>query len=109
MIKTQHIVNMINHWLATPPNGYFAQGYGCNVKEQLLQNLSAFTADAFIAKMKQDIPVLQQLNDDQLSIVTNTVDFERVQVFIQLGTVFIEVKPAIDNYVNQDFYNPNAS
>lgn len=109
MITTQNIVAMINHWLATPPNGYFSQGYGCNLKEQLLQNMDAFTADNFIKKMKVDIPVLQQLSDSQLSIVSNAIDFESVQVFIQLGDILIEVKPDTQPYNNQDFYNTAAS
>lgn len=110
MIDTQKIVNMINHWLATPVNGYFSQSYGSNVKEQLLKNLSAFSADNFLKKLKTDIPILSQLDSEQLGIVTQMPDFENVYVYIQLGKVFIEVGVTNSNKdTNQDYYNVAAS
>lgn len=108
MIDHNKISNMINHWMATPVNGYFYQGYGCNIKEQLLRNLTAFSADTFIAKMKTDIPILQQLDDDQLSIVSQTPDFENVYVYIKLGDIFIEIGKADTTTTAQDFYDVTA-
>ncbi|WP_019518750.1 hypothetical protein [Faucicola boevrei] len=110
MITTDKIVAMIHHWLATPANGYFAQSYGNDIKKHLLVNLSAFTADEFIRKMKQDIPVLQQLNSDQLSIVSQTVDFESVKVFIKLGHILIDVGLSKNsNLGDTAYYDPTAN
>ena len=75
----------------------------------LLVNLTAFTADEFIKKMKQDIPVLQQLNSDQLSIVTQTVDFDKVQVFIKLGHILIDVGLSNHNNNTGDYYDVTAN
>lgn len=110
MINTEKIVSMINHWLATPVNGYFYQSYGSNVKEQLLKNLTAFSADAFLQKLKIDVPILNQLNGDQLSVVTQMPDFENVYVYIKLGNILIEVGVADTNKdTNQDYYDVTAS
>ena len=59
---SENIKAMIDHWLSTPVNGYFGQSYGCNVRDQLLKNLSSFSADRFIEKMKADIPILGELD-----------------------------------------------
>lgn len=107
MISTSHVVAMIEHWLATPPNGYFGSSYGNNLAEQLLKNTSAFTADAFLAKMKKDIPILDELGDE-LNIVQSHEGFERVRVYIQLGDIHIEVKPHT-NHTQQDFYHVAAN
>lgn len=104
MIDVAKIVAMIEHWMATPPNGYFGSSYGNNMAEQLLKNTDAFTADAFLAKMKADIPVLQQLGDG-INIVQNHLDFERVQLYVQLGSnIHIEItKPNGGAQTQQDF------
>lgn len=109
MITVAHIKDMIVHWLATPVNGYFAQSYGCNIREQLLQELSSFTADKFIEKMKQDIPILQQLDSDQLAIIAQSNGFATVNVFIQLGNMLIEVGVGKQQTLKQDFYHVTAS
>lgn len=109
MITTDKIVAMIEHWLATPVNGYFAQSYGNDIRMHLLVNLSAFNANEFIRKMKQDIPVLQQLSHEQFGIVTQTIDFEKVKVFIQLGNILIDVGFAKNNIGDTAYYDPTAS
>lgn len=109
VIDTNKIVAMIEHWLSTPPNGYFGSSYGNNLAQQLLKNTDAFTADAFLEKMKADIPILNELGDD-IAIVQNHLDFERVQVYIQLGRVYIEVVvPNTNPTIEQDYYHATAS
>lgn len=109
MITTDKIVAMIEHWLSTPANGYFSQSYGNDIKMHLLVNLSAFTANEFVKKMKQDIPVLQQLSHEQFGIVTKTVDFETVKVFIQLGNILIDVGLSKNSIGETAYYDPTAN
>lgn len=110
MINSANIEAMIDHWLSTPVNGYFGQSYGCNVREQLLKNLSRFGADHFIEKMKVDIPILSELDSSQLSIISQQSGFENVSVFIKLGNISIEVGSTnTDQNYNQDFYNVAAN
>lgn len=109
MIDAKTITAMVNHWLATPVNGYFYQNYGCTVKEQLLKNLTAFNADAFIAKMIQDIPILGELAQDELNIISETVGFEQVNVFIQIGSVLVEVGRAdTGSAMDEDYQDVTA-
>lgn len=107
MIDAKTIAAMVNHWLATPVNGYFYQGYGCTVKEQLLKNLTAFNADAFIAKMVEDIPILGELSQDELNIISETVGFERANVYIQIGRVMIEIGQA-ESPIDGDYQDVTA-
>lgn len=110
MITSENIKAMIDHWLSTPVNGYFGQSYGCNVRDQLLKNLSSFSADRFIEKMKADIPVLGELDSSQLSIVSQQSGFENVYIYIKLGNILIEVgSNNTEQDYNQDFYNVTAS
>lgn len=105
MITTKHIVAMIQHWLATPPNGYFGSSYGNNLAEQLLKNTEDYVADAFLEKLKSDIPILERV---QIDVVEEHLGFERVNVYLQIGETLIPITtPNIDP--NQDFYHVTAS
>lgn len=109
MINVDQVKRMIEHWLATPVNGYFYQSYGSTVKEQLLKNQSAFLADQFLEKMKKDIPILQQLPSEQLNLVSQTQGFDGVVVYVQLGYILIEVgKTSHQVDLNQDYYDVTA-
>lgn len=108
MIDSNDIRRMIEHWIATPPNGYFAQGYGADVKIMLLRELSSSNADALLDKLKRDIPLLASLNDDQLSIQTETVGFEQVNVYIMVGSIAILLNEPETQTLDQDFYDVRA-
>ena len=109
MINEKTIVTMINHWLATPPNGYFYQGYGNNLREQLLKNMSDFSAQSFLQKLKADIPLLQQIPSESLNIVSQTQGFDSVLVYIQIGSILIELgRDESNTNLNQDYYDVTA-
>lgn len=108
MINANDVRRMIDHWLSTPPNGYFAQGYGADVKIMLLRELSSSNADALLEKLKQDIPLLKQLDDDQLRIETETVDFDRLNVYLMVGEIAIMLSEPQTQTTDQDFYDVRA-
>lgn len=91
MIVAKHIIAMINHWLSTPPNTYFGSSYGADLSTLLLTPMSSDVANAFLAKMRTDIPILQQLDGEQLAIYVNDVGFEQKRVFLNVGQVALDL------------------
>ncbi len=108
MIDAPKIKNMIDHWLATPPNGYFGQSYGADVRNMLLRELSTDNADGFLAQLRRDIPLLNQLNDSQLSINTATAGFDKLYVYLSVGGIDIELGESTTETIDQDYYNVRA-
>lgn len=91
MIESDDVVGMVTHWLSTPVNGYFGSGYGADRASLLLAPLSSNRADAFLAKMRRDIPLLGMLSDDMLSIEAERQGFEVIMLHIRIGAVLIPV------------------
>lgn len=107
-IEATDIKNMVEHWLSTPPNSYFGQSYGADVRSMLLKELSADNADSLLKKLRADIPLLNQLNENQLSVSTLTADFDKLYVYLNIGGINIELGEAETETLNQDFYNVRA-
>lgn len=109
MIDAEKITNMVGHWLSTPPNGYFGQGYGSDTKSLLLRELSANTADQLLAQLRQQIPILNQLNDDQLSIHEETSGFDTKLIYLSIGNISILLDDDnANNTADQDYYDISA-
>lgn len=108
MITAEHIRQMIIHWLDTPPNGYFAQGYGADAKAMLLKELSADVADEFLSKLRADIPIINTLDEDQLSISIETVGFDTINVVLSIGGIDIQLNENPITDIDQDYYNVSA-
>ncbi|WP_230657796.1 hypothetical protein [Psychrobacter sp. I-STPA10] len=107
MIGTQTVINMINHWLDTPVNSYFGQGYGADLRSMLLQELSSTKADELLIKLRQDIPLLNQFDDSSLSVHSETVGFDTVKVYLSVGSIDIYLGDSTDT-INQDYYDTRA-
>lgn len=108
MITAEHIRQMITHWLDTPPNGYFAQSYGADAKAMLLKELSADVADEFLSKLRADIPIINTLDEDQLSISIETVGFDTINVILSIGGIDIQLNENPITDIDQDYYNVSA-
>ena len=108
MIDADKIKAMVNHWLDTPPNGYFGQSYGADVRNMLLRELSSDNADNLLKKLRQDIPLIAQLDDSQLSIDTETRDFDKLYVYLFIGNIAIDLGEAKTENSDQDYYNVRA-
>lgn len=108
MIDAAKIKDMIDHWLATPPNGYFGQSYGADVRNMLLRELNTSNADKFLAQLRRDIPLLNQLSDSQLIIETATADHDKLYVYLRVGGINIELGESSTETVDQDYYDVRA-
>lgn len=109
MITAEHIRQMIIHWLDTPPNGFFSQSYGADAKAMLLRELSADTADDFLDKLRRDIPLIGTLDEDQLSISIETIDFDKLNVVLSIGDIDIQLNDDPITDIEQDYYNVNSN
>lgn len=108
MIDAPKIKAMIEHWLQTPPNGYFAQSYGADVRNMLLRELSSDNADALIKKLRRDIPLIAQFDDNQVSISTTTRGHDQVYVYLFIGNITIDLGESNTQTSDQDYYDVRA-
>ena len=92
MIDAPMVRDMVIHWLSTPVNHYFGSSYGADLTTFLLKPLTTPSADAFLRKLKNDIPSLAELTDDQLSIQSENIGFDRVNVWLMIGRIAIQLQ-----------------
>lgn len=85
------IKGMIQHWLTTPVNGYYGLTYGAPLNELLLHAHSQPVVENFINKMKVDIPILQNLDSNQLAIYERNNGIEEKQIILAFGTDLINL------------------
>ena len=74
----------IQHWLSTEVDGYLGSTYGSSILELLQNPFGAGLADAFLAKLRTDIPLLTMLP-------ANAVDLSVVNTGPDKQTLFISV------------------
>ena len=99
IFRADDIKRMIEHWLATPPNGYVGVTYGRNPKELRNRPMDDDTADTLLQWMREDMPILKQLSDNDLSVAHEEVNFETKQFYIQIGEILIPIKTETSNEV----------
>lgn len=68
LLTSQRIMEMVQHWLQVPINGYLGSGYGSNLPDLLQQPMSTPMADVFIEKMLNDIPILRSLPPGSVNV-----------------------------------------
>ncbi len=90
---------MIEHWMATPPNGYIGVSYGRNPRQLLQQPLDENTADQYLGWMREDIPILKQISDSDLSIATEVINFDTKIHYIKIGNVLLPIQTVTGNKV----------
>ena len=74
----------IQHWLSTPVDGYLGSTYGAPLLELLQNPFASGLADAFLAKLRADVPLLTLLP-------ANAVDLSYVDTAPDKRTIFISV------------------
>jgi hypothetical protein len=74
----------IQHWLSTQVDGYIGSTYGTDITELLQNPMAAGLADAFLTKLRTDIPLLQLLP-------ANAVDLYYIDTAPDKRTLFISV------------------
>ncbi len=85
LINTSFVLGQVKHWLATPVNGYVGSNYGVDVKSYLHTPMNEFDGDAFIEKMKRDIPILNGFEDGAINVYIQNDGIDGKQILIQVG------------------------
>lgn len=96
---------MIRHWLATRPQSYLGSPYGFNQHAKLLKPMSDNEADHFLIEMKEQIPPLRHLNNDQLMITRDPEVTQYEKYYITLnGEIHIELYE-VNTDISGDSFN----
>ena len=70
-ITADDLQGMVTHWLGCRPNGYLGSGYGSGVQDLLHTPLNSGAADALIAKLRDDVPIMGLLPQDALNVLAS--------------------------------------
>lgn len=84
-VNSKFIWGQIDHWLGTLTNGYLGSNYGIDLKEYLHKPMGAFSGDEIIAKMRNDIPVLAAISNEDLDIYFQKVPPDKILLYIVLN------------------------
>jgi len=89
-LNLDRVMKMIAHWMATRANGYIGSRYGSDPLSLLHAPLNSLEADAYIAKMKEDLPILAQLGD-AVNIYQQTEGNDKKRIFVEVNGQTAEV------------------
>lgn len=81
---------MVSHWLATPVNGYLGSGYGSEAKAMLQTPLATGLADAFLGKLRQDVPLAGALPPGALNLFSQDEGPDKRRIFIEASGRIID-------------------
>lgn len=84
-ITTSDLTEMIKHWLSTPVNGYLGSGYGADLRALLQTPMGNGLADALLAKMRVDIPLVATLPASSLNIYSVPEGPDKLNIFIDVA------------------------
>lgn len=88
-INYSFIISQIRHWLATPSNSYLGSNYGIDLKQYLHKPMTQFDADGIIRKMRNDIPILSFVSQDDLNVYAEDDGIDGKIIWIQLSDKLI--------------------
>lgn len=83
-LNTDLVFRMIAHWVQTKPRTYYGSSYGCPLEDMLQKPLSSPIADAFLAKMREDIPVVAALPNGAVNLRTDSDGLEKKFIYIEV-------------------------
>ncbi|HEY4530933.1 MAG TPA: hypothetical protein VIG97_11530 [Luteimonas sp.] len=90
-ITPTDIHDMARHWLNTPGGAYLGSDYGQDAKSLLQRPHMDTAADAFLAKLRRDVPVLQVLPAGSLNLYGQPVGADRLELVLDIAGQPIEV------------------
>lgn len=83
------IQNMISHWLKAPTFGYLGSDYGQDTKALLQRPQTSAEADEYIAKLRNDVQVLDTLPDGSINLYGVHSGPDRLDIVLEVaGTAF---------------------
>ncbi|NCC41613.1 MAG: hypothetical protein EOM21_19775 [Gammaproteobacteria bacterium] len=77
--------DMVGDWLATPVNGYLGSNYGQDLKRILHTPMASPAADAQLAKLREDVPVLGILPSNAINIYAQSRDYDIKMIYIEVA------------------------
>lgn len=90
-ITATDIHDMGRHWLNTPACGYLGSDYGQDAKALLQRPHMDTAADAFLAKLRMDVPVMQVLPQGSLNLYGITSGADRLELVVDIAGQPLEV------------------
>jgi hypothetical protein len=90
-ITATDIQAMVSYWLATPVNGYLGSNFGQTVTDLLQAPMRAGQADAVLAKLRQDVPILAALPPGALNLYAVDEGPDKLRIYIDVNGTQIDV------------------
>lgn len=90
-ITPTDIQDMGRHWLNTPVGGYLGSDYGQDAKALLQRPHMDAAADAFLAKLRRDVPVLQLLPSGAVNLYGVHSAPDRLELVVDIAGQSLEV------------------
>jgi hypothetical protein len=90
-LTADDVQGMVTHWLRTDPNGYLGSGYGAPVADLLQTPMASGRAEAFLDKLRTDVPILAQLPEDAVNLYSRPREPDRIDFFIEVSGALIRV------------------
>ncbi len=88
-LSPERIAAWIRHWLNTPPEAYLGTGYGFDGSALLMRSLGEGSADALIAKMRADIPLLASLPSGAVTVLAESQPPDTLKLTIVIGAAIV--------------------
>jgi len=85
-LNATQLQSMVQHWLATPACAYLGSPYGHNLAALLQQPMQGHGgADAVIAKLREDIPVLAALPPETINIYATDLGNQPHRLLLEIA------------------------
>ncbi|MGK7251029.1 hypothetical protein ACSNOU_18415 [Acinetobacter oleivorans] len=105
LLGVNEITEILEHWNATPANSYRGSAYGENHNRLLLQPMSMDLADQTLNKIKNDIPLFANLQNDAIQVLSEDLGNDKKEIYIAVGSVLIPLATTDkSNYSGDTFY-----
>ena len=84
-ITASDLQSMVTHWIGCPPNGYLGSTYGSDLQSLLQSPMEAGVADAVIAKLRSDIPIIGSLDRSMVNIYAERLGIDKMALNIEVA------------------------
>jgi hypothetical protein len=93
-ITGHDIQGMARHWLNTPVGSYLGSDYGQDAKSLLQLPQSDGAPEAFLQKMREDVPALQALPAGSVNLYGVPTPPDRLDLIVEVAGQAIQVPGA---------------
>lgn len=90
-ITAEDMQDMASHWLGCPVNGYFGDDYGNSAKSLLQSPLTGVLADGFVAKLREDVPLIARLDRNQVNIYMVDAPPDVKHIYLEIANTQLEI------------------